>query len=195
MPPVWVIKLGGSLSDSSLLRDWLELIARQGQGRAVIVPGGGGFAEQVRKAQQHWRFDDFHAHHMAVLAMQQMALLFQGLYPELDLADSPEKINQSLEGNRVVIWFPKISELNQASIPADWNITSDSLSAWLAQMLSAATLTLVKSCVIDKKLTISELIEKGIVDKAFNQYASLSSYHVKVLNRSDIDSFSIGFLK
>ncbi len=194
MSPIWVIKLGGSLTDSSTLRGWLELIVGHGQGRAVIVPGGGDFADQVRKAQLHWRFDDLHAHHMAVLAMQQMALLFQGLYPELDLADSPEQINRSLEKGHVVIWFPKISVLNQANIPANWNITSDSLSAWLAQTLSAATLTLVKSCAINKNDTNSELIEKGIVDKAFNQYASSSGYQVKVLNRTDIDSFSIGFV-
>lgn len=194
MFPIWVIKLGGSLMDSSLLKDWLELIASQGQGRAVIVPGGGVFAEQVRKAQQQLRFDDVQAHHMAVLAMQQMALLFQGLYPELDLADTSEQIKLSLDRGRVVIWLPKMSVLNQANIPANWNITSDSLSAWLAQKLSAATLTLVKSCAIDKNLAISELIEKGIVDKAFNQYASLSSYRVKVLNGTDIDSFSIEFV-
>ena len=195
MSPIWVIKLGGSLSHSSILKDWLDLILCQGQGRAVIVPGGGDFADQVRVAQQHWQFDDLYAHQMAVLAMQQMALLFQGLYSELDLAESPDQIKRLLKQGSVVIWSPKLSILNQAGIPANWNITSDSLSAWLAHTLSAATLTLVKSSAIPENCAISELIEKGIVDKAFNQYAKLSSYQVQVVNRSDIDSFSAWFLK
>jgi aspartokinase-like uncharacterized kinase len=195
MAPIWVIKLGGSLIDSSILKDWLNLIASQGQGRAVIVPGGGGFADQVRQAQQQWQFDDVHAHHMSVLAMQQMALLYQGLYPEMCLANTPTQIKHFLEQGHVVIWSPEISILNQANLPANWDITSDSLSAWLAQMLSAKTLTIVKSTAIPENYTISELIEKGVVDKAFNQYADFSRHQVQVVNRADIDFFSAWFLK
>jgi len=195
MASIWVIKLGGSLTDSNILKEWLNLIASQGKGRAVIVPGGGGFADQVRKAQQQWQFDDVRAHHMSVLAMQQMALLFQGLYPEMCLADTPTQIKRFLEHGRVVIWSPIINILNQAGIPANWDITSDSLSAWLAQMLSAITLTIVKSSVIPENYTISELIEKGVVDKAFNQYANFSSHQIQVVNRADIDLFSAWFVK
>ena len=69
-----VIKLGGSLAYSKTLIDCLNKIQQRYQGRAVIiVPGGGAFADQVRRAQQHWQFDDITAHHMAILAMQQMA--------------------------------------------------------------------------------------------------------------------------
>jgi aspartokinase-like uncharacterized kinase len=195
MSSIWVIKLGGSLTNSSILTDWLNLIAREGQGRAVIVPGGGGFADVVREAHQQWQFDDRHAHHMAVLAMQQMALLFHSLNSELSLAESPDQIKQLLKRGSVVIWSPNIKYLDQAGIPASWDVTSDSLSAWLAYLLSATTLTLIKSNEIPEDYAISELIEKGIVDKAFKQYTKLLKFQVKVVNRSDIDSFSAWFVK
>ncbi|HEY8219198.1 MAG TPA: uridylate kinase, partial [Methylobacter sp.] len=77
-----VIKLGGSLSRTDALVNCLDAVEQNYQGRAVvIVPGGGAFADQVRLAQQHWQFDDNTAHHMALLAMQQMALMFKGLKP------------------------------------------------------------------------------------------------------------------
>ena len=78
-----VVKLGGSLSQSDALIKCLNSIEQRYAGSAVvIVPGGGAFADQVRMAQQHWQFNDETAHRMAILAMQQMALLMNGLKDE-----------------------------------------------------------------------------------------------------------------
>ncbi|OZA05848.1 MAG: uridylate kinase, partial [Methylophilaceae bacterium 17-44-8] len=45
---MWVIKLGGSLLGTDELQQWLSCIAEYGDGRVVIVPGGGVFADTVR---------------------------------------------------------------------------------------------------------------------------------------------------
>ena len=68
---MWVVKLGGSLARSEALRGWLAVLARAGRGRAVVVPGGGRYADAVRAEQQRWGFDDSTAHSMALLAMDQ----------------------------------------------------------------------------------------------------------------------------
>ena len=72
---MWVVKIGGSLSRDPLLKRWLSELCDFGGGRVLIVPGGGGFADQVREHQAVWEFDDVAAHNMAVLAMAQHALL------------------------------------------------------------------------------------------------------------------------
>ena len=69
---MWIVKLGGSLGRDPVLKEWLDTLVALGSGRVVIVPGGGGFAEEVRDQQELWRFDDLAAHNMAVLAMAQM---------------------------------------------------------------------------------------------------------------------------
>jgi aspartokinase-like uncharacterized kinase len=51
----WVIKFGGSLSQSACLADWLDALARL---PCIIVPGGGLFANAVREAQNRHAFDD-----------------------------------------------------------------------------------------------------------------------------------------
>ncbi|MFA7096705.1 MAG: aspartate kinase, partial [Gammaproteobacteria bacterium] len=38
---MWIVKLGGSLAQNPALKDWLEVLARDGAGRVVVVPGGG----------------------------------------------------------------------------------------------------------------------------------------------------------
>ncbi len=195
MSQIGVVKLGGSLTKSPLLKAWLDRIVQHNQAKLVIVPGGGGFADQVRITQKQWGFQDQNAHQMAILAMQQMALLFQGIQPQLKLASSLLHITSSLEAKKTVVWTPKIEMLNKAGIPASWDITSDSLAAWLAEQLLATNLILVKSTLIPRRYSIEELIRKGIVDKAFTQYANKLNSQIKVINRGDIDSFNSWFVK
>lgn len=178
-----VVKLGGSLTQSGNLRACLETIDRCYQDRAVvIVPGGGFFADQVRLAQQCWRFDDRAAHAMALLAMQQMALLFNGLKPHFVIAGSVADIRRQAARKQVVIWSPALDELDRAGIPASWDVTSDSLAAWLAGALPASGLVLVKSAGIDDKLSLAELAELGIVDKAFCDTAAQATFPIKIIN-------------
>ncbi|MBF6649252.1 uridylate kinase [Methylobacter sp. BlB1] len=177
-----VIKLGGSLAESGVLVACLNAIERKYADGVVIVPGGGAFADQVRLAQQHWRFDDGVAHAMALLAMQQMALLFKGLKPAFSIAGSIAGIQAQSARQKTVIWSPDIAELDKAGIQASWDITSDSLAAWLAAMLSADELILVKSAVIDADLDIDKLAEQGIVDKAFCGFIAQAPFTVKIIN-------------
>jgi aspartokinase-like uncharacterized kinase len=177
-----VIKLGGSLAESGALVSCLNTIEQAYTGGVVIVPGGGAFADQVRMAQRHWRFDDGTAHAMALLAMQQMALLFKGLKPDFSIAGSIAGVQAQLARQKTVIWSPDIVELDEAGVEASWDITSDSLAAWLAGMLSADELILVKSAMIDASLGIDELVEHGIVDKAFCGFIARAPFTVKIIN-------------
>jgi aspartokinase-like uncharacterized kinase len=178
-----IIKLGGSLSRSDALVNCLNTVELNYQGRAVvIVPGGGAFADQVRLAQQHWQFDDTTAHHMALLAMQQMALLFKGLKPDFAIASTVAEIQNQLNRQKTVIWSPDITELDNAGIEASWDITSDSLAAWLAKTLSATELILIKSAAIDASLSLHQLADQHIVDKAFCDFVAQAVFKVRIVN-------------
>lgn len=180
-----VIKLGGSLEAAGTLTGCLAAIERKFAGRAVaVVPGGGLFADQVRAAQRHWRFDDRAAHRMALLAMQQMALLFQGLKPHWPIAGQVADL-QDRRGTR--IWSPDPDELDRAGIPASWDITSDSLAAWLATQLSAEELILVKSAGIEAGKSLPELAERQIVDNAFCDYAADARFKITLINPSTLN--------
>jgi aspartokinase-like uncharacterized kinase len=173
-----VIKLGGSLmSDAICLTECLNTIEQKIKAKVVIVPGGGLFADQVRSAQEKWHFDDDIAHQMALLAMQQMALLFKSIKPNFLLAN---KVS-ALDNNRSVsIWSPDIKELS--SIKASWDITSDSLSAWLANQLQATELILVKSAEIATD-NIKLMQKLGLVDNAFAETIKNVHYKITLLNK------------
>ena len=183
-----VIKLGGSLmTDRASLISCLNSIEQMD--KVVVVPGGGVFADQVRSAQQQWQFDDEIAHQMAILAMQQMALLFKGIKHSFVLAGNVLEIQQALLTHSVVIWSPDIHELNASAVQASWDITSDSLAAWLARQLTAKELILVKSAEIPLSLS-GQQIQQDIVDPAFDQYTQNSSFKITLINKNSFNEYT-----
>ena len=171
---LWVVKLGGSLHQSRYLRRWLGVLA-EGGGAVVIVPGGGPFADQVRALQKRRRFDDAAAHHMALLAMEQYGRMLAALQPRLRLADSRAELARARRAGQAAVWMPTRMVLADPAIAASWDITSDSLAAWLAGKLRASRLVLVKSVAVTNGATAADLARRGIVDPAFPAYLGRSA--------------------
>ena len=187
-----VIKLGGSLmKDSAVLIDCLNTIEQKYIDKIVLVPGGGVFADQVRSVQQQWGFNDQIAHQMALISMHQMALLFKSIQKSFVLASSISDVQQELSKHSVVIWMPDLEELNAFGVEASWNISSDSLAAWLAEQLTATELILVKSAEIPLKLDIRQMQELKILDQAFNKYSNNASYKITLINKYRFNEYPL----
>ena len=180
-----VIKLGGSVSRSQELYSWIRAIIDLSDERIVIVPGGGGFADQVRSLQAYWHFNDSVAHEMAILAMQNMAVCYAGLDSALQVATSLEDINGILSQGRVPVWSPTLSWLDQQNVAHSWDVTSDSLSVIIARALAAKQLILVKSLRVSKEITVAELVEREIADKAFSRYIKNSNFDLTLSHKDD----------
>ena len=161
-----VVKLGGSLYHSALLPDWLEqLTGLSATQLLLIVPGGGPFADTVRKAQQDHGFSDKTAHQMAINAMRQFALLLNDFCPSAQLLSD---LQQPLPLTGLFIWLPDDTAMLSADLPQNWQVTADSLALWLAQQLAAQQLVLLKSSTIsDDK--ISALTASGVLDQHFHK--------------------------
>ena len=160
-----VLKLGGAQARGGHLRDWLDAISRHA-GRIVVAPGGGPFADVVRATQAEIGFDEEAAHEMALLAMSQFGRALQSLRPGFELADSEASLRDALARGQTPIWSPASMAL-AAKLPASWDITSDSLAAWLAGELGADRLILVKH---GAPGTAAQLAARGVVDPAFPAY-------------------------
>jgi aspartokinase-like uncharacterized kinase len=183
---MWVVKLGGSLALSAQLKRWLAVLAHYGRGRLAIVPGGGLFADNVRELQPTIGFDDATAHQMGVLAMEQYGLMLVGMQSGLVPAGTVVQIKHILHEKLVPVWMPSQMIKGDSSIPQNWSVTSDSLSAWLAERCQAQQLILVKSVALDRlALTASELTQLGIVDSAFPSFIHQGEFDVHVLGRDN----------
>lgn len=165
---MWVFKIGGSLARARELSPWLKGLAGQGGGRAVIVPGGGPFADTVRDMHRLRRFPDRVAHDMALLAMEQYGLMMSGIEPALVPVRQYEEIAAVLRSSRVPVWLPVEMLRSVKAIPKAWELSSDSLAAWLTGALGAHDLVLVKSVSpLSDSCTATALASRGIVDPLF----------------------------
>jgi len=169
-----VVKLGGSYAFSSNLKNWIDAIAA-GAGRVVVAPGGGPFADAVRTAQARMGFDDRAAHRMALLAMDQYCYALANLRTELKLVASATAIRRVLLDGGVPVWSATRMVCAAKDIPWSWEVTSDSLAAWLAGRIGAKRVLLVKHVEPPAgPLRAHELVANGIVDQAFPRFLRAS---------------------
>ena len=103
---MWVVKIGGSLLGSPELERWLDIFVKFSDGKIIIVPGGGVFADAVRKAQKISNMSDETAHKLALLAMDQFGHLLHSLNPKLATASTELEIDERTWQHRAIIWLP-----------------------------------------------------------------------------------------
>jgi aspartokinase-like uncharacterized kinase len=165
---ITVLKVGGSLAESGGAARLMQALAVRRPPRLLIVPGGGEFADAVRAAQARVDFSDRAAHHMALLAMHACAVMLADLAEGFTLADQPAQFEAAWSRAATPIWLPAPMVL-ASDLPASWDVTSDSLAAWIAVRVGAARLILVKSCLLfeEPECDAAKLAAEGIVDAGF----------------------------
>lgn len=187
----WVIKIGGSLYDSEHLVKWLSNISICSQKQIVIVPGGGPFADQVRYADEKFNLKELHSHHMAVMAMQQYGTLLASLCPELELANSIEKIHRAWDKDKSVIWEPYELIRDECKLDKTWEITSDSLALWLADYLQIKNILYVKSSkIVENNASIASLVDNECIDANVKCLSEKYSLNIHFLHKSKAENLN-----
>ena len=194
---MWIVKIGGSLLGSPELSRWLEVLVKFSKGHVIIVPGGGLFADAVREAQNLTNASDAIAHQLALLAMDQFGLLLAGMNYGLVTASSELEIAERGWQHRAMVWLPSQMILADQSIPQNWQVTSDSLSAWLANKLAAEQLILVKSksLISYQKENVCHpqlLADDDLIDSQLMRYIAGKKYQTWLLHKADYSVFDEG---
>ncbi|MDD1656954.1 MAG: uridylate kinase [Methanomicrobiales archaeon] len=171
MPAGAVVKVGGSLfSEVPRLVQEIRSVTRP----VLVVPGGGQYADLVRmlslpEEQSHW---------MAIAAMEQYAwyIAVHGM-ETMDGIAPPEGIRVLLPYRVMRVEDP---------LPHTWDVTSDSISAWVAYRLDLPLLLLksVDGLTRDGRLQhrVSRAFPCGEVDPYFLPFVLSRGVPVTVAN-------------
>ena len=188
---VRVYKVGGSLFDWPELFERLEALLRNEPGRPLIVAGGGSAADVVRNWDRVHSLGETRAHRLAIASLRlSEAFLAGGLSRAKIVSDrrSAEAV-WNAEGVPVLCAeaFLEAEETSgQAPLPASWEVTSDSIAAWIAGRWPA-DLVLLKST--------TPLLSQGLfVDSFFPQATpavrSVEWMNLRTGDRGPLEGFS-----
>jgi aspartokinase-like uncharacterized kinase len=136
-----VVKVGGGLgagAGDAALRGLCATLGALGERHPLlVVPGGAWFADAVREADRRFGLPAASSHHMAVLGMEQFGWLLSELIPGAVRSAEPRA-----EAGQATVLLPAALALD--GLPASWEVTSDSIAAWVASRAGAGRLVLVK---------------------------------------------------
>lgn len=167
-----VVKVGGSLFDRVV--PLLEIFREAGR-PVLIVPGGGKFADLVRRLD----VSEDAAHWMAIAGMEQFSwyIASHGIPATSALALPAE----------VTVLLPYCALRKLDPLPHSWNVTSDTIAAWVARELSA-DLLLLKSVdgIHHRRRLLSRVEDPSItsddVDPAFIRFVFDNNLVARVVN-------------
>ena len=128
-----VVKIGGSLFPDYAI----ELAEQLKNTDSVIVLGGGEFANLIRKYDSDIHFTEEVTHWTAIDCMDIIAKLVNDKVTTTKLAYTISEINEISEEGFTPIFI--VSEFLKREDPFEcsWNVTSDSISAYVAHLLNA----------------------------------------------------------
>jgi aspartokinase-like uncharacterized kinase len=160
-----VVKVGGALLDrsdavDSVVRSLVSAAARGG--RILVVPGGGPFADTVRAVDSRLGLEPSVAHWMAVLAMEQYAHLLASRARGCRLVRSAEEAAAALAAFELPVLAPYRWLRSRDPLPHTWDVTSDSVAAWLAGEVGANRLILVKPVVGARAALVDAYFERAL---------------------------------
>jgi aspartokinase-like uncharacterized kinase len=198
-----VIKVGGSvlLDHADSVKPLFHTVSEQGRHhRLIVVAGGGSLANEVRRMHKEYNLTDSTAHFMAILAIDQNAYMINQFLEGSRVVFDPSDARRTTKGHQVAILAPFRLILNRDPLPHSWNVTSDSIAAYVAKTVKAEKLILLKDvdgvytedpkktkgANLIEKVTASELIETmtkpTCIDKMLPKVLRYSRVKAHVVN-------------
>jgi aspartokinase-like uncharacterized kinase len=171
---VTIVKLGGSLAPR--IAEIIPVL-KAAHRPLLIVPGGGVFADAVRQSKA----DADVAHWMACAAMDQYGwtLAAQGI-------ETTSKIARPKD---TCVLLPYCALRQYDPLPHSWDITSDTIAAWVAGRIGGDLLVLKSVDGIENVGKLAARIEKplktDVVDPCFLPYVLEHRIRTFILNGTD----------
>ena len=132
----WLVKIGGSLFPKHAI----NLANSLENTKSIIITGGGEFANLIREYDSKYKFSDDVSHKTAIESMGILSELLNDKVESCKLAYDLNECDEILKNGFTPILI--VSEILSKNNPfeSSWNITSDSISAYFANLLKAKLL-------------------------------------------------------
>ncbi|WP_456419102.1 [5-(aminomethyl)furan-3-yl]methyl phosphate kinase [Methanocaldococcus infernus] len=134
-----LVKIGGSLLYRA--KPLLKALKECGE-KIIIVPGGGEFANVVRKVDKTYNLDPSVSHKLAIECMDLVGEIY-GDVGNIKTYKTLFDIKREIDKVGVAILLPSTLLLSTDLAEHSWNVTSDSLSLYVGRLLNLKEIIIV----------------------------------------------------
>jgi hypothetical protein len=185
--PLVIYKLGGSLLTlndldrrlASLFKLRVPLPSKSTDDRPIdraVLVGGGSVADLVRGWDRTQNLGGERSHDLALAAMAFNARFVNALLRHSVLVNKKSSLRKACADDAIAVLDPPavLEEAEKRStqrLPRSWDVTSDSIAAFLSISWRATALVLVKSSPRPAGQSAAAAARRGLVDKYFSEVA------------------------
>jgi hypothetical protein len=140
-----IIKVGGSLASypEKLRILCAKLTELSQEHKLIVIPGGGEFADVVRKLDKRFSLSPPASHRMAILSMDQYGLLLSDLLPSSCIVSKLERLQDTLNLGKLPVFLPSTFLFTEDPLENSWDVTSDAIAIYFAGQLHVTRTLLV----------------------------------------------------
>lgn len=196
-----IVKIGGKILENkenleSTIAQFKYIYENDIVQKIIIIPGGGTYANFVRRIDEKISIGDELSHWMAIFAMNCNGIELSQKYNDIKYFDNLGELKKSNE--RIVIFLPYDFINQRDELPHSWSVTSDSITLYFAHQLGLKDCFLIKDIdgIISNKneilrdLTTSEYKNLKNTDKIL----TINENQEKIKYSQPIDSYIINLI-
>ncbi len=197
-----IFKIGGKILENpnnieSTVSQLTKLYEENILQKILLIPGGGSYANFIRKTDEELKLGDELAHWMAIYSMNYNGIELNRKYPELELIEDLKDFQDSK--SIFCIFLPYNYLRKNDNLPHNWDVTSDSIALYIAVQLQVNKCFLIKDIEgiygideeIIKKITTFQYIEL----KKNNKLARIGLDQASIKKSKPIDSYLLTLIE
>jgi aspartokinase-like uncharacterized kinase len=169
-PKQAIFKLGGKINDNhenleSTMTQLSQLYEQEILHKIIIVPGGGAYADFIRRLDNELNLGEELAHWMAIKAMNYNGNKINREYPKAECIEDFKMLQEVQK--KICIFLPYSYLRSTDDLPHNWDVTSDSIAFYIACKLQLNQCFLIKD--VDGLYNINNELIKNITTQRYTE--------------------------
>jgi len=196
-----IVKIGGKILENkenleSTIAQFKHICENNIVQKIIIIPGGGTYANFVRRIDEKISIGDELSHWMAIFAMNCNGIELSQKYNDIKYFDNIRELKKSNE--RIVIFLPYDFINQRDELLHTWDVTSDSIALYIAQHLGFKACFLIKD--IDGIISSTNEILRELTTSEYNnlkntnKILTIDTNQEEIKDSQPIDSYVINLI-
>ena len=196
-----IVKIGGKILENkenfeSTIAQFKHICENDIVQKIIIIPGGGTYANFVRKIDEKISIGDELSHWMAIFAMNCNGIELSQKYNDIKYFDNLGELKKS--NGRIVIFLPYDFINQRDELLHSWDVTSDSIALYIAHHLGLKECFLIKDIdgiISNKNKILRELTTSEYKNlKNTNKILTINTNQEEIKDSQPIDSYVINLI-